>query len=55
VTQLHPVKITGRTIFIREKEYLIRENYIDGTTPIIFFYIVGVQIHWVVGLKFYLL
>ena len=36
VTQLHPVKITGRTIFIREKEYLIRENYIDGTTPIIF-------------------
>ncbi|MDA2969718.1 MAG: alpha/beta hydrolase [Actinomycetota bacterium] len=36
VTQLHPVKIPGRTVFIREKEYLIRENYIEEKTPIIF-------------------
>ena len=35
-TQIHPSKIPGRTVFIREKEYFIRENIIDGTTPIIF-------------------
>ena len=36
VTQLHPVKIPGRTIFVREKEYFIRENLVEGTVPIIF-------------------
>ena len=36
VTQLHPSKIPGRTIFIREKEYFIRENYVNGTIPIVF-------------------
>ena len=35
-TQIHPSKIPGRTVFIREKEYFIRENILDGTTPIIF-------------------
>ena len=35
-TQIHPSKIPGRTVFIREKEYFIRENIIEGTTPIIF-------------------
>ena len=35
-TQIHPSKIPGRTLFIREKEYFIRENIIEGTTPIIF-------------------
>ena len=35
-TQIHPSKIPGRTVFIREKEYFIRENIKDGTTPIIF-------------------
>ena len=25
-TQIHPSKIPGRTVFIREKEYFIREN-----------------------------
>ena len=36
ITQLHPIKIPGRTIFVREKEYFIRENIIDGTVPIVF-------------------
>ena len=27
-TQIHPSKIPGRTVFIREKEYFIRENII---------------------------
>ena len=35
-TQIHPSKIPGRTVFIREKEYFIRENIKEGTTPIIF-------------------
>ena len=35
-TQIHPSKIPGRTVFIREKEYFIRENIVDGTTPIVF-------------------
>ena len=35
-TQIHPSKIPGRTLFIREKEYFIRENIMEGTTPIIF-------------------
>ena len=35
-TQIHPSKFPGRTIFVREKEYFIRESYVDGTTPIIF-------------------
>ena len=36
LTQIHPTKIPGRTLFIREKEYFIRESYVDNTTPIIF-------------------
>ena len=36
ITQIHPSKIPGRTVFIREKEYFIRENTIEGTTPIVF-------------------
>ena len=36
ITQLHPSKISGRTIYIREKEYFIRESYVEGTTPIVF-------------------
>ena len=36
LTQIHPAKIPGRTVFIREKEYFIRESYIENTTPIIF-------------------
>ena len=36
ITQLHPSKISGRTVYIREKEYFIRESYIKGTTPIVF-------------------
>ena len=36
VTQLHPSKIHGRTVYIREKEYFIRESYVEGTTPIVF-------------------
>ena len=36
ITQLHPMKISGRTLYIREKEYFVRESYIDGTTPIVF-------------------
>ena len=36
ITQLHPIKISGRTLYIREKEYFVRESYIDGTTPIVF-------------------
>ena len=36
ITQLHPSKISGRTVYIREKEYFIRESYVDGTTPIVF-------------------
>ena len=35
-TQIHPSKFPGRTIFVREKEYFIRESYVDGTTPIVF-------------------
>ena len=34
-TQIHPSKYPGRTIFIREKEYFIRESYIEGTNPVI--------------------
>ena len=26
ITQLHPSKISGRTVYIREKEYFIRES-----------------------------
>ena len=33
-TQIHPSKIPGRTVFIREKEYFIRENIKEGTTPV---------------------
>ena len=36
LTQIHPSKIPGRTIFIREKEYFIREVHIENTTPIVF-------------------
>ena len=36
ITQLHPSKIPGRTIFIREKEYFIRENYVNDTIPVVF-------------------
>ena len=36
ITQLHPIKIPGRTVFVREKEYFIRENIVEGTIPIIF-------------------
>ena len=36
LTQIHPSKISGRTVFIREKEYFIRESYSDNTTPIVF-------------------
>ena len=36
LTQIHPTKIPGRTVFIREKEYFIRESYVENTTPIIF-------------------
>ena len=36
LTQIHPTKIPGRTIFIREKEYFIRESYVENTIPIIF-------------------
>lgn len=52
-TQIHPSKIPGRTVFIREKEYFIRENIIDGTTPIIFLHSWG-QTLWEAGLKYYL-
>ena len=34
-TQIHPSKYPGRTVFIREKEYFIRESYIEGTTPVV--------------------
>ena len=36
ITQLHPIKIPGRTVFVREKEYFIRENIVEGTIPIVF-------------------
>ena len=36
VTQIHPSKIPGRTVFVREKEYFIRENYVENTVPIVF-------------------
>ena len=36
ITQLHPIKIPGRTLFVREKEYFIRENIVEGTIPIVF-------------------
>ena len=29
VTQLHPSKIHGRTVYIREKEYFIRESQLN--------------------------
>ena len=35
-TQLHPSKIPGRTLFVREKEFFVRENTIEGSTPIVF-------------------
>ena len=35
-TQIHPSKFPGRTIFVREKEYFIRESYVNGTVPIVF-------------------
>jgi len=34
-TQIHPSKHPGRTVFIREKEYFIRESYIEGTNPVV--------------------
>ena len=34
-TQIHPSKYPGRTIFIREKEYFIRESYVEGTRPVV--------------------
>ena len=43
-TQIHPSKFPGRTIFVREKEYFIRESYVDGQ-PLLFFYIAGGLIH----------
>ena len=36
LTQIHPKKIPGRTVFVREKEYFIRESYVGNTIPIIF-------------------
>jgi hypothetical protein len=36
LTQIHPTKIPGRTVFVREKEYFIRESYVNNTIPIIF-------------------
>ena len=35
-TQIHPSKFPGRTIFVREKEYFIRESYVNDTVPIVF-------------------
>ena len=35
-TQLHPSKIPGRTLFIREKEFFVRENTVEGTVPVVF-------------------
>ena len=35
-TQIHPSKYPGRTVFVREKEYFIRESYVDGTHPVVF-------------------
>ena len=51
-TQIHPSKFPGRTIFVREKEYFIRESYVNHTVPIVF-YTVGELTHWVVGSKYY--
>ena len=36
LTQIHPSKIPGRTVFIREKEYFIRESLVENTLPIVF-------------------
>ena len=35
-TQLHPSKIPGRTLFIREKECFVRENTVEGTVTVVF-------------------
>ena len=35
-TQIHPSKIPGRTVFIREKEYFIRENIIGVVPSLVF-------------------
>ena len=31
-TQIHPSKFPGRTIFVREKEYFIRESYTNAVS-----------------------
>ena len=56
LTQIHPAKIPGRTVFIREKEYFIRESYIENTTPIIFLHSWGSDSlgSWFKILPFYL-
>ena len=28
--QIHPIKFSGRTLFIREQEVFIRESFIEG-------------------------
>jgi len=33
--QIHPLKLSGRTLFIREQEIFIRENYIEGKPVIV--------------------
>ena len=34
--QLHPIKLSGRTIFIREQEIFIRESYLDKKPVLVF-------------------
>ena len=53
ITQLHPIKIPGRTVFVREKEYFIRETLLRAQYQL-FFCIVGVLTHLGVGLMFFL-